>query len=128
MRTRKPKPLAASAECSPQFAAVIGQLARFFQRNGYVRWQRRKRARKEGWHVYKKGHEVRLVADSKAELALIRRLLRQAGFKPGWPFVKGRQFRQPLYGKGEVLRFLKLGLSVRNLSRSRTAVNTSSTP
>ncbi len=89
-------------------ASVIEQLAAFFQRNGYVRWQNTERLETEGWWGYKKGDEVRLVAESKRELALIRRLLRQAGFKPGRPFAKGQQFRQPLYGRQAVSRFLEL--------------------
>jgi len=62
----------------------------------------------EGAQRYKKGDEIRLTAKSQEELATIRRLLVQAGFQPGWPFVKGRQFRQPVYGRHEVARFLKL--------------------
>lgn len=87
--------------------ATARQLARFFQRNGYVRRQNPERLRRDG-ALYKKGDEVRLVAESKAELALIRRLLRRAGFFPGRPFVKGRQYRQPLYGCRDVARFLAL--------------------
>jgi hypothetical protein len=89
-------------------AAVVRRLAQFFQRNGYVRWQDEQRLTEEGWQVYKKGHEIRLVADSMEELATIRGLLEQAGFKPGEPFIKGRQYRQPLYGKRAVSRFLEL--------------------
>jgi hypothetical protein len=83
-------------------------LARLFQRNGYVRWQDEERLTDEGYQVYKKGHEVRLVAESKKELAEIKRLLLAAGFKPGRPFVKGCQFRQPVYGKRQTTRFLEL--------------------
>lgn len=86
---------------------VVQQLAFFFQRNGYVRLQNPKRLKAEG-RVYKKGDEVRLVAESRDELRIIRRLLRQAGFKPGSPFTKARQFRQPVYGRGQAKRFLVL--------------------
>ena len=89
-------------------ATAVEQLAEFFHRNGYVRWQNAERKDTEGWRLYKKGDEVRLVAVNKRELALIRSLLRQAGFKAVRPFVKGRQFRQPLYGRKEVARFLAL--------------------
>lgn len=85
---------------------VLEQLSWFFRRNGYVRRQNAAARRREG-RLYKKGDEVRLVAQSKAELALIRRLLRQAGFRPGRPFAKGRQYRQPLYGREQVARFLR---------------------
>lgn len=88
--------------------SVIRELARFFERNGYARWQAQDRVEKEGWGRYKKGDEIRLVANSEAELAVIRRLLRTAGFRPGRPFAKARQFRQPLYGRQAVERFFAL--------------------
>ena len=81
------------------------QLAAFFRRNGYIRRLEPVRRKVEG-RLYKKGAEVRLVAESAAELRLIRRLLRQAGFKVARPFRKGRQWRQPLYGVQAVARFL----------------------
>ena len=82
------------------------ELARLFWRNGYVRWQDPERS--TDTQVYKKGNEVRLVADTKQELAHIRRLLRAAGFEPGRPFAKGNQFRQPIYRKEAVARFLEM--------------------
>lgn len=48
---------------------------------------------------YKKGYEVRLVANSKEELEDMRQLLQQSGFKPGKPYKKHFQFVQPVYGK-----------------------------
>ena len=89
-------------------ASVVARLADLFRRNGYVRWQDEERQTAEGVDVYKKGHEVRMVADSAAELKEIRGLLAKAGFKPARPFIKGRQFRQPVYGIRAVERFLKL--------------------
>ncbi len=86
---------------------VVKQLSAFFHRNGYVRRVDAVR-RKEKGHLYKKGAEVRLVAESRAELAEIRRLLKQAGFKRARPFAKARQWRQPVYGVAEVARFLSL--------------------
>lgn len=86
---------------------VVNRLAAFFHRNGYVRQMDAARRTEEG-QLYKKGAEVRLVADSAAELAEIRRLLKQAGFKRARPFVKARQWRQPVYGVAEVARFLSL--------------------
>ena len=83
----------------------IEWLVTVFRRNGYVRRQNVKRLEADG-QAYKKGEEVRLVADSREELTRIRCVLRLAGFKPGWPFPKAKQFRQPLYGKAEVARFL----------------------
>jgi len=87
---------------------TIARLADFFDRNGYVRQQNADRLSAEGYTAYKKGDEVRLVANSLAELAEIRRLLRAAGFKLGWPFRKANQYRQPVYGREQVARFLTL--------------------
>jgi hypothetical protein len=70
----------------------------FFQRNGCVRVVDEKR-RKELGQKYKKGYEVRLVAYSREELEIMRRLIQQSGFKPGKPYKKHRQFVQPVYGK-----------------------------
>jgi hypothetical protein len=92
----------------PVSPTVAAELARFFTRNGYVRRQNQRRLDEEGYMRYKKGDEVRLVAENRGELARIRSLLLRAGFRPGSPFVKGRQFRQPVYGRGEVRRFLGL--------------------
>lgn len=88
--------------------AAARRLAVCFRRNGYVRRQDPDRIADEGWERYKKGDEVRLVARSAQELRLIRRLLREAGFKPGCPFVKGQQYRQPIYGRQAVVRFLEM--------------------
>jgi hypothetical protein len=87
---------------------AVRALARLFQRNGFVRWQDPRRLAAEGWGHYKKGDELRLVARSAQELRLVRRLLRKAGFEPGRPFAKGRQFGQPIYGRRAVARFLEL--------------------
>ncbi len=88
-------------------SSVASQLARFFYRNGYVRLLNAKRRKEEG-QGYKKGDEVRLVAQSKTELETIHALLLQAGFKPGRAFEKNLQFRLPVYGRKEVARFLSL--------------------
>jgi hypothetical protein len=92
----------------PASEEATERLAELFHRNGYVRRQNARRLRKEGWWGYKKGDEVRLVANSQRELAEVRRLLRAAGFKPGRPFRKANQYRQPLYGREQVARFLAL--------------------
>jgi hypothetical protein len=88
-------------------AEVVKQLAAFFYRNGYVRRMNAVRRVEEG-RLYKKGAEVRLVAESAAELAEIRRLLKRAEFKLARPFIKAQQWRQPVYGVAEVARFLSL--------------------
>lgn len=94
------------AEIVPSSEAVK-RLSAFFHRNGYVRRVDPVRQMVKG-RLYKKGAEVRLVAESAAELAEIRRLLKQAGFKRARPFAKARQWRQPVYGVAEVARFLAL--------------------
>ena len=91
-----------------QSKVVVRQLAEFFHRNGHVRRQNAKRYRKEGHRQYKKGDEIRLTANTKTELRTIRRLLKQAGFKPGRPHVHYNQYRQPLYGREAVDRFLDM--------------------
>jgi len=88
--------------------AVVKQLRESFRRNGYVRRQNPVRVEEEGSRRYRKGDELRLTASSAEELRLVRRLLRQAGFRPGRAFVKGQQYRQPVYGRQEVARFLDL--------------------
>lgn len=84
------------------------QLAAFFRRNGYVRLQDPARAATEGAQAYKKGDEIRLVAWTKGELAVMRRLLKESGFPLAKPFEKNNQWRQPIYGRVEVARFLDL--------------------
>lgn len=86
---------------------VVERLAMYFHRNGYVRRVDAARREAEG-QQYKKGTEVRLVAESQAELSEIRQLLWRAGFKVAEPFTKGRQWRQPVYGVAAVARFLSL--------------------
>ncbi|MBI4606827.1 MAG: hypothetical protein HY721_33090 [Planctomycetes bacterium] len=80
----------------------------YFRRNGYVRRRDDARWRSQGSDLYKKGDEVRLVAGSRAELARIRQLLVAAGFKPGSPFRKANQYRQPIYGREAVASFLAM--------------------
>lgn len=78
--------------------SAVSQLVGFFRRNGYLRVPDLAR-REEELRTYKMGYEIRLVAQSKQELATIRRLLRAAGLKPGRPFSKTNQWCQPVYGK-----------------------------
>jgi hypothetical protein len=87
---------------------VAERLGALFRRNGYMRKQDIGRLKAEGHGAYKKGDEVRLVADSIMELEVIRRLLRQAGFRPGAPFRKAKQWGQPIYGRQAVARFMAL--------------------
>ncbi len=103
----------------PTRGTALRRLAKLFRRNGYVRWQNTRRLSKEGYSGYKKGDEVRLVAGTRQELAEVRRLLRAAGFKPGRPFRKANQYRQPLYGRVAVARFLVLVLGEKELLRGK---------
>lgn len=85
------------------------QLVEFFERNGHVRLQNADRFNGEGSQSYKKGDEVRLTANSAAELEQIQELLRILDFTPGRPFTQGKgQFRLPIYGRGQTARFLAL--------------------
>jgi hypothetical protein len=82
-------------------AEAIARLAEYFRRNGYVRLPSFDRRAAES-RQYKKGYEVRFVANSAPELQTIRQLLKAAGFPLAKPFVHSRQWRQPLYGREAV--------------------------
>ncbi len=86
---------------------IIARLRVFFHRNGCVRRTSEARRALDGL-LYKKGSEVRLVAETRRELAEIRRLLKGAGFKTARPFEKQQGWVQPLYGVAEVNRFVSL--------------------
>ena len=80
---------------------------RFSQKNGYIRYPDKGRIEKEGGQRYKKGQELRFVAESYNELAELRGLLRKAGFRVCNPFDKGRRLIQPVYGRNAVERILE---------------------
>ena len=89
--------------------SAIDLLGSLFARNGYVRTQNPDRKAAEGHRLYKKGDEIRLTANSSAELEHIRDLLQAAGFTPSKPYRHGdRQYRQPIYGRAQVAHFLNL--------------------
>ena len=93
---------------SPDTDSAIEQLTAVFRRSGYVRRQSSRRLAAEGYMGYKKGDEVRFIASSRSELVSVQRLLRRAGFEPGRPFAKGRQFALPVYGRTAVQQLLSL--------------------
>ena len=93
-------------EKSADKTVVLEELREYFERNGYVRTQNTKRLVQEGYRKYKKGDEVRLTARDDQELDRIQTLLLEADFRPGRPFVKGSQYRIPIYGRDAVSRFL----------------------
>ena len=86
--------------------AAVRALRRLFERNGYVRLPNPKKRKRYGAE-YKKGYEVRLVAETKAELREIRRLLKEAEFKVSRSFEKNYRYVQPVYGHDAVERFLR---------------------
>jgi hypothetical protein len=86
--------------------SVITQLRYFFHRNGCLRAPNIARRKKEG-QDYKKGYEIRFVAQNEEELLKIRSLLSEVGFKSGKPYSKGSQFVQPVYGKNSYEKFRK---------------------
>ena len=95
-----------ATQAPTSFQAAVQKLAFYFGRNGYLRWQNVERLKREGYNSYKKGDEIRLVALTRNELRTIRHLLSVAGFKPARAFAKGKHFRQPIYGRRNVARFL----------------------
>jgi hypothetical protein len=87
--------------------SVRAQLKRAFRQRGYFRVPNEQRRKRDG-ASYKKGYEVRLVADDEAQLLQLRSLLRRCGFKPGKPFSKSQQRVQPIYGKHAMEQFRRL--------------------
>jgi hypothetical protein len=91
----------------PTQAAAIAELAMLFSRNGYVRTPDASHQSQEDAAV-RRGYEVRLTAKSVAELDRIQLLLRVTGFKVSRPFAHKRQYRQPLYGRETMRRFMNM--------------------
>ncbi|RMH01472.1 MAG: hypothetical protein D6702_11200 [Planctomycetota bacterium] len=89
-------------------AAAERRLAALYRRNGCIRLPNRERCREEGPARYKKGYEVRLTANDRAELKEIPRLLELAGYRAGKPHAKGNRWRIPVYGREAVDRFLAM--------------------
>lgn len=82
-----------------------GTLEFFLQRNSNVRRPdpARRKPGTDSYRKYKKGWELRIVVDSAAELARLRRLLRHAGHPPAKAFRKRLKWVQPVYGRDAVL-------------------------
>ena len=64
----------------------------------------------EGWKKYKKGWEVRILAEDSDDLESLQNVLKELGFNPKRPFLKRDQFVQPIYGRQAVERYLELVL------------------
>ena len=90
-------------EIIAKFPAEVA-LITLLERNGYMRLPNCDR-RKEEHRNYKKGYEIRLIAQSKRDIVAIRRLLREVKIKYGRPFEKNKQWVQPLYGKENLEQF-----------------------
>ena len=80
------------------------QLAAMFARRPWLFVPDEERRQREG-QAYKKGYEIRLVAESESELETIRQNLLAAGFPAANPFFKRNRWIQPLYGREAVERF-----------------------
>lgn len=87
--------------------SVVKKLGGYFLRNGYLRLPNEK-LEKERAGDYRKGYEIRFVANNKNELKEIKSLLKEADLKPGKHFEKFNQFVLPVYGKESFFRFKSL--------------------
>lgn len=91
--------------------AASVELTALFRRNGCVRRHDATRYARQGCMKYKKGEEIRLVANGAEERVRIQRLLKCAGFKAGRPFRKSPERTQiciPIYGREQVTAFLSM--------------------
>jgi len=80
------------------------ELVQFYHRNGYLRQPNEARF-EEGSQVYKKGYEIRFVANSEEEKVYISSLLEKTGFKHGKIYPKWKTFVLPVYGYDAMARF-----------------------
>ena len=83
------------------------QLRQLFNRNGYYRVPD-EASREDKKASYKKGYEIRFVAQDYKEYLEIRKLLKALGYEPGKAFFKGAQRVIPVYGKENYLAFQEL--------------------
>lgn len=68
----------------------------------YARVANLSRRKEESSKKYKKGYEVRIRCNSKAEVNRLERALANLGFTPGAPFAKGPSRIVPVYGRDQV--------------------------
>ena len=73
------------------------RIIQFYRRNGCIREPRQERL-DEGSASYKKGWEVRITLESKAEVAELQDHLRCVSLRPGKPYKKSHKWVQPIYG------------------------------
>lgn len=94
---------------TPNQAEAKTELKKLFAERGYVRKPDAERRNEEGSLTYRKGYEVRLPCDSKADAQRVSKLLKIVELKPGKPFAKGAGFAVPIYGKDAVDWFTAKG-------------------
>lgn len=95
------------ANTSSRKEKALKTLAAYFLRNGCIRWADPELRKKLGHRGYRKGYEVRLVAQNAKEMAELEKALKAAGFNHGKPYVKVRQTIIPIYGREQVERFVE---------------------
>jgi len=93
-----------SSSISP--AEARKALRKHFKDRGYCRMPDIKRREAEGSASYRKGYEVRLPCDSKAEAGRVVKMIQAVGLNPGKPFAKGSGFAVPIYGFAAVEWFV----------------------
>jgi hypothetical protein len=86
---------------------ALRKLKKAFGDGGYARVPNADRRRAEKTR-YKKGWEVRIVT-SQEKIAALEALIQEAGFRPGRPFAKARQWVLPVYGRDAVRRIAGIG-------------------
>lgn len=96
---------------------IESRLIQYFQRNGYFRIPDEELRERRG-EDYKKGYEIRFVANDERELSKINSHLRKAGFKRGKSFEKNNKFVLPVYGREAVEKFRKI-LSAHKIRRKK---------
>ena len=87
---------------------AMNVLKKVFLRNGYLRIKDSSRIEESKTQKYKKGFEVRLVANDEAELELIRAAISALDLHVAKSFQKGKQMVQPIYGEEITRKFEKL--------------------
>jgi hypothetical protein len=85
----------------------LGELARSFERCGYIRRVNPLRRRRDD-QSYKKGYEVRFAVSGEAEAQELQRLLKAVKLRPGKPYPKHQRIVQPVYGRAAVEFIVRL--------------------
>ena len=83
----------------------IDALRVYVHQNAYARIPNFDQRQAVTTQKYKKGWEVRVIVTEADIAEEVRELARQAGFRPGRPFAKGKQWAVPIYGADAVDAF-----------------------